>query len=220
MFVSEQELVNKFIKIKEIHNYVEEYDVRWGNIDVISFDFKSEIYLNLDQIMILKNKENLLIFSRLYKNKGLSIAFISKSTNLSLQVVKNRVKIMAENSICNIKNELIYSNANIAFPDLVVKAFEMKLTDIKKAINQAVINKKYCDYSYVVMPRTKYNLCMKYSEVMKNNNIGLLLVDEISVKEIIRAKRIISSDVSFINSKLKVLNIQYQKFGTLVNEGV
>ncbi|AFH81241.1 hypothetical protein [Listeria monocytogenes] len=38
----------------------------------------------------------------------------------------------------------LYSiNNNIDFPDIIVGAYEMKLTDIRKSINQAVINKQY-----------------------------------------------------------------------------
>ncbi|ECL0132922.1 TPA_asm: hypothetical protein GI702_00680, partial [Listeria monocytogenes] len=101
----------------------------------------------------------------------------------------------------------LYSiNNNIDFPDIIVRAYEMKLTDIRKAINQAVINKQYCDYSYVVMPEEKRKLCLEYKDIFQKCSIGLLLVDNNNIKEVVRAKRIKEVNYNKLASKIKIVN--------------
>lgn len=59
-----------------------------------------------------------------------------------------------------------------------IVAFEAKLFDIKKVINQAYRNTTFANLSYIVLPATKKNMQTKYYEEMGKLNIGLILVDE------------------------------------------
>lgn len=199
-------LVEKFIELKMTNNaYERECPFRWGNIDLVEYKNESKYYLSENQIKVLKQKENLIIFSLLYKHRQHKLDYISKKSGFSLKNASKHLNSLIKSEIVVQENNLYRINGNIEFPDVLVKSYEMKLNDIKKAINQAVINKKYSDYSYVVMPQNKYKLCMEYKNVFQNCSVGLLLVSENKVTEVIRAKKNKESTYAKFASKIKLL---------------
>lgn len=207
MYKYETELVKNFIELKNFQNtYIEECSFRWGNIDLVEYETSSLRFLNELQIKELSNKESILIFSLLYKKRPHTLEYISKKLGFAKEKVNRKLNALEKTEIVEKSGNLYSINENIDFPDIVVKAYEMKLSDIRKAINQAVINKQYCDYSYVVMPEGKRNLCLEYKETFQKCSIGLLLVDGYNVKEVIRAKRIKEVNYSKLVSKIKIIN--------------
>lgn len=199
-------LVEKFIELKMANNaYVRECPFRWGNIDLVAYEIESKYYLSENQMKILKQKENLIIFSLLYKHRPHKLNYISKKSGFSLEKTFKYINYLIRTKIVFQENDLYRINENIEFPDVLVKSYEMKLNDIKKAINQAVINKKYSDYSYVVMPQSKCKLCMDYKEVFQNCSVGLLLVNDNKVTEVIRAKKNKELTFAKLASKIKLL---------------
>ncbi|MEG0240469.1 MAG: hypothetical protein RR623_07825 [Bacilli bacterium] len=207
MFEYEVELVDRFIMLKNIsQNSITECPFRWGSIDVVEYQLDRIKFLNSTQINFLKDKDNLSIFSFLYRKKGHTLDYLAESTRISKNIVKNRMKKMIELSICDLSNNLYFINNNIQFPDIVVRGYEMKLNDIKKAINQAVVNKKYCDYSYIVMPKNKYSLCLEYKGLIKKCGLGLIVVDEKKVYEIIRPRRVDHNKNYKLKSKIFILD--------------
>jgi len=207
MFKYETNLVECFLQLRgSDKNYIRECPFRWGNVDVVEYETTAINYLNNLQIKSLKNKENLLIFSLLYKRRAHTLNYISKELNLSEEILLKKIIILEKLNIVKAKGNLYTINPNIDFPDVIVRSYEMKLNDLKKAINQAVINKKFSDYSYVVMPKEKYKLCMSYKEVFQNSSIGLLLVDDKRIVEVIRAKKIKENNYSKLVSKIRIMN--------------
>ncbi len=156
MYKYESELVDNFIYLKNFQNeYIEECPFRWGNIDLVEYETSSFRFLSELQIKELSNKESLLIFSMLYKSRPHTFEYILKKLDLTKDRLVMKLKSLERTEIVVKAGNLYSINNNIDFPDIIVRAYEMKLTDIRKAINQAVINKQYCDYSYVVMPEEK-----------------------------------------------------------------
>ncbi|MBR0599245.1 hypothetical protein [Sinanaerobacter chloroacetimidivorans] len=207
MFRYEIDLVNKFIDLKRLEtNFIRECSFRWGNIDIVEYQTKSISFLNSKQINSLKNKDNLHVFSLLYKKRPHTINYLSKETKLDEKIMKKKLNNLIELNIIKDNGNLFTVNEQIDFPDITVISYEMKLTDIRKALNQAVINKKYSDYSYVVMPFDKYDLCIKYRELFQKCSIGLILVDDEQIKEVIRPKRIKEINFNKLASKIRLVN--------------
>ena len=57
-------------------------------------------------------------------------------------------------------------------------AFEAKLSNLAKVINQAFRNTSFADYSYVVLPEKKRKAAEKYIEEFKRRRIGLVFVNQ------------------------------------------
>lgn len=207
MFRYELDLVEKFIQLKmSNNNFVRECPFRWGNIDLVEYETTAVNYLNSVQLNALKNKENLIVFSLLYKRCPHTLDYISNRSGFNIERVTKILDKLEKIDIIDCVNNLYTINDNIDFPDIIVKSYEMKLSDLKKAINQAVINKKYSDYSYVVMPYEKYRLCMEYKALFQSCSIGLLLVNDNKVTEVIRAKKINEKNYDKLISKVKIIH--------------
>ncbi|EAF1220013.1 hypothetical protein CHV08_03085 [Listeria monocytogenes] len=207
MYKYESELVDNFIYLKNFQNeYIEECPFRWGNIDLVEYETSSFRFLSELQIKELSNKESPLIFSMLYKSRPHTFEYILKKLDLTKDRLVMKLKSLERTEIVVKAGNLYSINNNIDFPDIIVRAYEMKLTDIRKAINQAVINKQYCDYSYVVMPEEKRKLCLEYKDIFQKCSIGLLLVDNNNIKEVVRAKRIKEVNYNKLASKIKIVN--------------
>ncbi|EIZ2483045.1 hypothetical protein MOY42_000700 [Listeria monocytogenes] len=207
MYKYESELVDNFIYLKNFQNeYIEECPFRWGNIDLVEYETSSFRFLSELQIKELSNKESLLIFSMLNKSRPHTFEYILKKLDLTKDRLVMKLKSLERTEIVVKAGNLYSINNNIDFPDIIVRAYEMKLTDIRKAINQAVINKQYCDYSYVVMPEEKRKLCLEYKDIFQKCSIGLLLVDNNNIKEVVRAKRIKEVNYNKLASKIKIVN--------------
>lgn len=207
MYRYEEDLVNNFIKLKNMNEgFIKECSLRWGNIDIVEYETKSINYLTPKQIDTLKEKDNLMIFSLLYKKKPHTLSYLLKRVNFNEITLIKRLSKLEEINIIESSGHLYSINNLIDFPDITVTAYEMKLHDIRKAINQAVINKKYTDYSYVVMPYDKYQLGLEYKKVFQNNSIGLILVDDSKYYEVIRPKKINNLNWNKLISKLKIIN--------------
>lgn len=208
MYRYESELVNNFIYLKNFqNNYIEECPFRWGNIDLVEYETSSVRFLSETQKKQLSSKENLLIFSILYKDRPHTLEYISKKLGFTKDRLIIKLETLEQTGIVVKLGNVYTISREIDFPDIIVRAYEMKLNDIKKAINQAVINKQYCDYSYVVMPEEKRKICLEYKAVFQSCSIGLLLVDNDSVKEVVRAKRIKEVNYDKLASKIKIANI-------------
>jgi len=206
MFESEQKLVNAFIQ-NHVNkgNLIEECDFRWGNIDVVEYETNDTIFLSSNQVKVLRNNRNLLVFSCLYRKRGLRLESISTKSGLPLcEVARIIKKLTAMNIVLNSGNTYII-NPLINFPDIKVHAYEMKQTDIRKAINQASINQTFCDYSYIVFAHDKNQLCQKYYELLVRNGIGLILVDDNYNNVVIRARKSKKSGILLLNSKIKLI---------------
>lgn len=207
MFRFESELVKKFIEIREFSGKViEECPLRWGNIDLVEIKFDSIQTLSELQIDALENKENLLIFSLLYMKRPHTLQYISKKLAMKNERLLKRIEMLIHIGVISKVGELYTIENDIKFPDVTIVSYEMKLTDIRKALNQAVINKKYSEYSYVVMPMNKYDLCLSYKEYFQRNSIGLILVDTNKTVEAIRPKMVRGNNYDKLISKIKMVS--------------
>lgn len=70
------------------------------------------------------------------------------------------------------KTDLVLTINNIKI------AFEAKLNNVIDVWIQALRNKKWYDYSYVILPENKLNVIMKNIDEFKKNQIGIILLNK------------------------------------------
>ncbi len=182
MFESEFELQQIFFNQLEISknkntNILQEFNARFGNVDVVEVDFNSfKNTLSTTQAELLSIYSNALVVAYLHKNKTRSYNYLLNQTGYSKDYL-NSILLNLEKA--NIISEIDYKkyiiNNDFQFPNLKFNSYELKLKDWKKAILQATRNTVFSYKSFVVMPNKEaIKLKEKYSEVFELYNIGLI----------------------------------------------
>ena len=94
----------------------------------------------------------------------------------------------------------------VAFKNNIVTAVELKLHDWKKAIIQAKNYQLGADYVYIAFPlNNSYNILRKTEYLLKKEGIGLLIVNEktLKVSKILEAMK---SKKNYVNITLLKIN--------------
>ena len=206
-FNYESDLVNKFIEIKfksSTRSITKtEIPIRWGNIDIINIR-NNYIPFSKEQCKVLSRQSNARLFLKVKKDRGISRETLLNENGLSKSTILNALSQLQKEKLIIKRNNLYYRNIDFTFPKVIITGYEAKLTDYNKAFFQAVLNKEYVDYSYIVFPLDMANkIKEKYYNTLIENGIGLIGVSNSSQKRLIRATR---------NSKVK----QYIRLANLV----
>lgn len=193
-FKYETELVDKFIDLKFNSSSKSittiEVPVRWGNIDIVNIK-NNYIPFSDEQCVFLTRVSNARIFLKTKKNKGISKNSLLNIPGMSVNTIENCISQLLKAKLIIKKDNLYYRNIDFSFPKVTISGYEAKLTDYKKAFFQAMINKEYVDYSYIVFPLDIANkIFEKYSGVLIDNGIGLIGVSNKKQKLLIKPKRV------------------------------
>ncbi|MBQ4634212.1 MAG: hypothetical protein IJB71_02560 [Bacilli bacterium] len=193
-FNYEIDLVNKFIDIKFKTSprsiTTVEVPIRWGNIDIINIK-NNYIPFNNEQCKILSKTSNSRIFLKTKKNRGISKQMLLSEKGMSEKTIQNCINQLIKTKLIIKKEGLYYRNIEFTFPKVIITGYEAKLTDYNKAFYQALINKEYVDYSYMIFPMDiAYKIIDKYHDILQNNGIGLIGVSNTKQKTLLKAKRI------------------------------
>lgn len=193
-FDYEIDLVNKFIDIKFKASprsiTTVEVPIRWGNIDIINIK-NNYIPFNNEQCKILSKTSNSRIFLKTKKNRGISKQMLLSEKGMSEKTIQNCISQLIKSNLIIKKDGLYYRNIEFTFPKVIITGYEAKLTDYNKAFYQALINKEYVDYSYMIFPMDiAYKIIDKYHDILQDNGIGLIGVSNTKQKTLLKAKRI------------------------------
>lgn len=193
-FDYEIDLVNKFIDIKFKTSprsiTTVEVPIRWGNIDIINIK-NNYIPFNNEQCKILSKTSNSRIFLKTKKNRGISKQMLLSEKGMSEKTIQNCISQLIKANLIIKKEGLYYRNIEFTFPKVIITGYEAKLTDYNKAFYQALINKEYVDYSYMIFPMDiAYKIIDKYHDILQDNGIGLIGVSNTKQKTLLKAKRI------------------------------
>ncbi|MEG1009687.1 MAG: hypothetical protein RSF67_07765 [Clostridia bacterium] len=190
----EKDLVDTFIKIYfENKNKVsiKELPIRWGNIDIAFITGNKKNPFNEEQIKALSKPSNAKIFMRIKKNRPIFKKTLFKELGISESTFNNCLhSLISLSLISKDENDKYIRNIDYEFPKVKIYGYEAKLIDYNKAYYQACINKDYVDYSYMVFPidiATKIK--KKHFLLLKENNIGLIGVNDKNYKILIKATK-------------------------------
>lgn len=192
-FDYEVDLVNKFIDLKFKTSSrsitTTEVPIRWGNIDIVNIK-NNYIPFSKEQCEVLSRTSNARIFLKTKKDRGISKDKLIAEKGMSNSTIINCINQLTKVNLIIKKDNLYYRNVNYTFPKVIITGYEAKLTDYNKAFFQAMINKEYVDYSYMVFPMDIANkLLDKYQKILIEHGIGLIGVSESKQKNLIRAKK-------------------------------
>lgn len=215
MFENELDLQKTFIKNLEknknefIH---EEFNARFGNVDIVKVIYNGSHDLTSEQAKILSDVCNARVIAYLHKTAIRTLDYLTNKTGYTKTQVLTSIGLLKKNKmICEIKSERYIINEDFHFPKIKFIAFEAKLKDWKKAISQSLRNTNFSYKSYVVMPlKTAEFLSKKHKNYFKIYNIGLIGVDKNFNKTFIKPIKKETKKVNplFINALGKMV---YQK---------
>jgi hypothetical protein len=148
------------------------------------------------------------IMTSLYGKKFQDLKTIANKCGLSVSYTRSILKSLVE-------NELIYSadgryrlSDSYGMPKVQIISIEFKLTDWKKALNQALRHSSFASKSYVIMPSSKKDVLKKHSNIFKDYGVSVVTYDTESKKldRIVEARPNRHSKVSYVDSLFKVVN--------------
>lgn len=193
-FEYEIDLVNKFLSLKvekSSHSITTtEVPVRWGNIDIVNIK-NNFLPFTEAQCVALSKVSNARIFLKTKKNQGITKSNILSINGMSESTIENGLSQLIKTNLIIKKDNLYYRNIDFSFPKVIISGYEAKLTDYNKAVYQAIINKEYVDYSYMIFPMDiAQKLLSKNGDFLLENGIGLIGVSDKKQKVLIKAKRV------------------------------
>ena len=220
MFKSELELEIKFIeqlnKFKTDNEHIiQQFNARFGNVDVIKVIMNNPLNVSASQAEILSIHANAMVVAFLHKKQSRTLNYLIKKTGYTKEYLLNIISnLKKEKIIVEINSQKFIISEDFKFPKLKFNAYELKLKDWKKAINQAVKNTNFAYASFVVMPdKEAIKINNKYSNIFSNYNIGLIGVNDNSFITYIRPKNEIQS--YFVNP---ILISSIAKYSLLTKE--
>lgn len=213
MFTSELCLQERFIELKrnelnENETLLSEFNARFGNVDIVQVIVDEHLLMPSEQAVLLSNYQFAKVIGYLHKKAVRTFDYLLKRTDYNDKVLSNLLsKLIKVNIIKEIAtNRYVISN-EFQFPVLQFISFEAKLTNWKKAILQATINKKFSSYSYVVLPlELAKKLQENNSNYFHNHNVGLIGVSNNKIEYLYKPKKDrvkLNINPSFISSIAK-----------------
>lgn len=213
MFKSELSLQEKFIELKsqEIkgnEKVLSEFNARFGNVDIVQVIVDSGQLMNYEQANLLSIYRHARVIGYLHKNAVRTFEYLKKRTGYVESVLSNTLsKLIKLNIIIEESPRRYVISDEFQFPNLQFISFEAKLTNWKKAILQATLNKKFSSYSYVVLPMdVALRLQIEKINYFYNYNVGLIGVSDNNVEYIYKPRKTpvkLSINPSFISSVAK-----------------
>lgn len=217
MFKSELELELKFVeqlneKKKKNEDIIQQFNARFGNVDVVKVITNSATQISKSQAAILSIYSNAMITAFLHKKQTRTLNYLIKQTGYTKEHILNTISILKKEKIiiefC--EHKYVISD-DFKFPKLKFNAYELKLKDWKKAILQAVKNTNFAYSSYVVMPNSEsIKIFKKYSNIFYKYNIGLIGVNELNFKTYIKPQNELQN--CFVNPVLISSIAKYSLF--------
>jgi len=129
-----------------------------------------------DNIQILES--GTLVFSLLKPKANRSKKFLQEKTGLSEKTIAKVLKELCKNDIAIEEKEGVYHlSPKVIMPSLDIWAFELKISNWKRALFQALQYKAFANYSLVVFPFEKEGVLKKQLELFRELNVGILLFD-------------------------------------------
>ena len=164
--------------------YAEELPVNYRIVDLVFAPMQTSIDVlnNIEYKKSLKklNMSQLDVLSIFMTNpKGISIHHLNKILRLKPEKIHNDyLNWFLELKLIQRKSKYIYTSTEWAsvYPQYVV-AVEAKLTKWQEALEQAIYNLNFADYSYVAMDHSM-NFRQDIVDKFINANVGLLSVGE------------------------------------------
>ena len=186
--MNEAEFGNSFAKyIKSNPSYYFSYDMVYKEVE--SFQGIPD-YLGINMSNLYSGSEKTMqiplarwhtisiLLAFMKKKQFRTVDYIIKNTGLSKKIVIKDLNYLCRLGICE-KNDMgNYKFAsNFEMPIAHIHSFELKMSNWKRALFQAVRYKTFSEYVSIVMPIEKERVLLQNIESFKMCNVGALLFD-------------------------------------------
>ena len=118
--------------------------------------------------------------------------YIIQNTGLSQKIIIRDLNFLCRLGICEKNNVGNYRFVeDFEMPIAHIHSFELKMSNWKRALFQAIRYKTFSEYTSIVMPFEKEQILLQNIDSFKERNIGVLLFDAYSceTKMLYRAKK-------------------------------
>lgn len=182
---SELDMANAFeIALrKKLIKGVPEFDVLYREVtcqqgipDFIGLPSEENI-INCDFSLLSSVESSSMILSFLKYHSGRKKAYIREKTGLSDGTLNKTLKELIANNFIVESDNLYYLSPSVAPENNNIWAFELKLSNWKRALFQSLQNKAFANYSIAVFPMEKEKILHQNIAVFTNLNVGVLLFD-------------------------------------------
>ncbi|MGL6187157.1 MAG: hypothetical protein ACRC1T_17440 [Clostridium chrysemydis] len=155
-------------------------------IDLVYVIYNSEKNLKLYEFNNLSFLDTD-ILAMLYCNARTSKYRLAETLYIDIEILENSLTKLAKNKLIDKVSVNSYS-LNKKFKECIPDKFislELKLSNWREALDQAVYNKKFSDESYVIIDKDKIPKNIKFKNFYQTNNIGLITCDNNNNYEVI-----------------------------------
>lgn len=187
--------------IKSNHSYFFTYDMVYKEVEALQGipDYlginMTELNHGADKVMHipLERWRTISIILAFLKQKQFRTPeYIICNTGLNSKIVMRELKYLCEIGICQKNNvgNFRYS-ADFKMPIAHIHAFELKMSNWKRALFQAVRYKNFSEYASIVMPIEKKQVLLDNIRAFEECNVGVLLfdVEKNELKTLYRSKK-------------------------------
>lgn len=123
-----------------------------------------------------------IILSLLKRNSGRRKEYIKEKTALSDATLNRALKELRSNGLIVERNNLYFLSINESSQQNSIWAFELKLSNWKRALFQALQYKAFANYVAVVLPYEKEHILRKNLSAFITLNVGVFLFDPKTLK--------------------------------------
>lgn len=162
-----------------------------GIADFVGLTSAASVFLNNNLEELSSTDSSSQILSLLKLNSGRKIKFLSGRIGITDATLNRVLKELISKNYVVKKNELYYLSKSYNLDKTNIWAFELKLSNWKRALFQALQYKAFANYSVVVFPLAKEKLIKENLDPFQKLNIGVLLFnpETLESKWISRAKK-------------------------------
>lgn len=148
-----------------------------GIADFVGITSATPILMNndLDELSSIDSSSQILSLLKL--NSGRKLKFLSERIGITDATLNRILKELISKKYVVKKDELYYLSRPYNLDKTNIWAFELKLSNWKRAIFQALQYKAFANYSVVVFPLAKEKLLMENLDLFRKLNVGILLFD-------------------------------------------
>lgn len=148
------------------------------------------------------------VITSLYEKRYQDLKTIADKCGLSTSYARSVLKSLVENELIHTHESKYRLSDSYGMPKVQMISIEFKLTDWKKALNQAFRHSSFASKSYVVMPSSKKDVLQKNRDLFKDYGVSVVTYDTESkqLDRIVDARPNRRSKVSYVDSLFKVVN--------------
>ena len=156
----------------------------------IIYEKKMDRFSFLDNIVSLES--GTLVLSLLKHKAPRSEIYLLEKTGLSEKTISRVInELLDKDIIQKIREKTYVISSNLFIPEFDIWAFELKLSNWKRALFQALQYKAFANYSSIVVPLEKEYLLSKQLPLFRKLNVGIILFDydKSKIRFLIRPKK-------------------------------